>query len=128
MAKPAQLLLRAAVAFAYLYPPYAEIGDPTSWLAYFPQFVLQIADSLHVPHLVLLHGFGVLEVVIAVWILWGWRLYIPATAAALLLAGIVSFNLNQFDLLFRDLAIAAAALALAMDAWMRNNRPLQASQ
>ncbi len=109
MPKAADILLRLSVAFAFLYPPYAALQDPVSWLSYFPQFMRGI-----VPDPVLLHGFGLVEVIIALWILSGWKVVYPATAATLVLLCIVGFDYQNFDVLFRDLSIALAAAALAV--------------
>jgi uncharacterized membrane protein YphA (DoxX/SURF4 family) len=103
-------LLRIGVAFAFLYPPFDALYEPDSWIGYFPSFV----TALHIDTHLLLHTFGVLEVGIALWILSGWKIRIPAVLAAALLIVIVAFNAAQFPVLFRDLAIAAAALALAL--------------
>lgn len=102
--------LRAAIAFAFLYPPIAAVFDPLSWEGYFPAFV----HAFPVPIIVTLHVFGILEVVIALWILSGWRIRLPALAAAALLFAIVAFNFSQLDVLFRDLSIAAIALTLVL--------------
>lgn len=111
------LILRLGVAFAFLYPPYAALMDPQSWLGYFPSFV----RSVPIDPLILLHSFGVIEVLIALWLISGWRIATPAILATLMLLGIVLFNWNQLDVLFRDLAIAAAALALAVNAWQQKS-------
>ena len=83
-------------------------------MGYFPPF----AHGL-LPDAVLLHIFGVIEIVLALWILSGVKIALPAGAAALMLVFIVAFNLNQFEILFRDLSIAAGSLALALDAWYK---------
>jgi uncharacterized membrane protein YphA (DoxX/SURF4 family) len=106
----AHLLLRVGLAFAFIYPPYAALSDPVSWAAYFPPFV----HALPMSTLVLLHAFGALEVAIALWLLSGWRIRVPAALAALMLLGIVAFNWAQLDVLFRDLSLAAVALALVL--------------
>jgi uncharacterized membrane protein YphA (DoxX/SURF4 family) len=103
------LLLRVGVAFAFLYPPLDALANPYSWIGYFPQFMTGV-----VPDMVLLHSFGLIEVVIALWILSGKRIFLPSSAAALLLLGIVAFNPSQFEVIFRDLSIAFAAAALAV--------------
>lgn len=108
MDKTAHLLLRIGVGFAFLYPPISAIFAPDSWIGYFPSFLLGIA-----PDLVLLHSFGLLEVAIALWILSGRRIFIPSTLASILLVSIVAFNLQNFEVVFRDLSIACTALALA---------------
>lgn len=124
MSTASQWLLRVGVALAFIYPPLSALSEPDSWVGYFPQFLLNSG----IPSAVLLNGFGIIEVAIAVWILSGWRIEWPATLAALMLAGIVAFNPAQFEVLFRDLSIALACLALADDAWAkRKSRVVVAS-
>lgn len=108
--KGAHLILRVGVAFAFLYPPIAALSDPQSWFGYFPRFVRE----LPVDSLILLHGFGLIEGITALWILSGYKIRMPAVAAAGLLIGIVIFNGGAFDVVFRDLSIAASAVALAL--------------
>ena len=108
-AQKAHLTLRIGTAFAFLYPPIAALSDPTSWVGYFPQFL----QTLPIDSLVLLQGFGIIEVVIALWILSGKNIRIPAAIATLILIAIVGFNTSSFDVVFRDVAIACMTLALA---------------
>lgn len=111
------ILLRVGVAFAFLYPPWSALQDPNAWIGYFPLFVKGF-----LPDIVLLHAFGVVEVVLALWILSGWRIFYPSLVAALMLGGIVVLNVPEFQVLFRDLSIAAMALALALTRLPRENR------
>lgn len=115
MSAAGQWLLRIAVAIAFAYPPLSALSSPDSWIGYFPPFLL----TTGIEHTVLLHGFGIIEILIAVWILSGWHIEWPATLAALMLAAIVAFNGAQFEVLFRDVSIALACLALADDAWAK---------
>ncbi len=101
------LILRAGLAFAFLYPPVNALFDPYAWIGYFPSFMYGfVSDD------VLLHSFGIVEVIIALWILSGWRIFYPSTVAFAMLVGIVIFNVPNFQVLFRDLAIAAIPLSL----------------
>jgi hypothetical protein len=102
-------LLRVGIAFAFLYPPISALSDPIAWAGYFPAFI----QAMPIDTEILLHIFGVLEIVIALWILRARRLRIPSFLAAGLLLLIVVFNFNDFDVLFRDVSLALAALALA---------------
>jgi uncharacterized membrane protein YphA (DoxX/SURF4 family) len=103
-------ILRIGLAFAFLYPPIDAIFDPYSWLGYFPSWM-----HGYVPDMVLLHGFGVVEVLVALWILSGCRIFLPSCVALLMLLAIVIFDGGgQFEILFRDLSIASIALALAV--------------
>ncbi len=105
----ADLVLRTGVAFAFLYPPINAFGDPNAWIGYFPPFTHGIVDDA-----LLLQLFGIVEVGIAFWILSGWRIFVPSLAAAAMLLGIVIFNIPEFQVVFRDISIAAMALALAL--------------
>ncbi len=107
--KAAEWTLRIGLAFALLYPPLNALVDPLAWIGYFPPFIKGF-----VPDLFLLHVFGVVEIAIALWILSGWKIYWPSLVAAGMLLGIVVFNLSNFQVLFRDISLAAMALALSM--------------
>lgn len=105
------LLMRLAVAFAFIYPAVSAWFDPDSWIGYFPGFVLDLAGS-NTP--LLLHGWGVLEILLALWVLFGVRVYIPSIIMAVALMAVVVVNPGQFPTLFRDVSIALAALSLAL--------------
>lgn len=112
MSATTQLILRLGLAFAFLYPPVAAYFDPFAWIGYFPDFLREAVGN----DLLLLHAFGVAEIVVAVWLLIGWRIFWPALAAALMLVGIIIFDFSQMDVIFRDVSILAIALALMWDA------------
>jgi len=108
-------LLRLAIAIAFLYPPADALFNPQSWLGYFPGFMRGI-----VPDGALLLVWGLIEVVIALWILWGKRIFIPSAAAAIFLVLIVLFNIPLMEIVFRDIALALVAAYLAAE-----NRPVK---
>jgi|SRR3989338_3032173 len=110
MERKVELLLRAGLAFAFLYPPVAAYFDPYSWIGFFPQFLRDIVDN----DTLLLHAFGIFEVVIGLWVLIGRRIFIPSLLAAATLAGIVVFDWGAMDIIFRDISILAMALALVV--------------
>jgi hypothetical protein len=103
------LLLRLGVSLAFLFPALNAFIDPYSWIGYFPTFLKDLG-----PEMFLLHAFGILEIAIGLWILSGKRIFLPSIAATALLVLIVLFNLADFQVLFRDLSIAAMSLALAV--------------
>lgn len=110
------LLLRIGLAFSFLYAAIAAYFDPFSWIGFFPSF----AHTL-IPNDALLLGlFGCVETLVALWLLSGWRIFLPSIAAALLLFGIVIFNWGALDILFRDVSLGFMALALAVQ-----NYPMQ---
>jgi hypothetical protein len=102
------LLMRIAIAFAFLYPPFDSYFHPYSWISFFPPFMLG-----HVSDGMLLFGWGAIEAIIAVWILSGKKIFIPSLAATILLLAIVVFNLSMFEIVFRDISLALVAATLA---------------
>ena len=108
--KQISILLRLGLAFAFLYPAIAAFFDPTSWIGYFPQFIKEAISN----EILLLHSFGAIEVILALWILSGWKIFYSSAIAAFFLLAIVAFNWPQLDILFRDISIVAIALTLAV--------------
>ncbi len=102
------ILLRIAIAFAFLYPPVDSFFNPNSWIGFFPQFMLG-----HVPTNVLLLGWGVIEVIVAAWILSGKKIFLPSLAATVLLLLIVALNFSLIEIVFRDVSLAFVAATLA---------------
>jgi hypothetical protein len=105
------LIMRLAVAFSFIYPAVSALFDPYAWLGYFPGFVLTLAGT---NELLLLHAWGALEILLALWVLFGKRVYVPALIMAAALVAVVIANPGQFPILFRDLSIALAAISLAL--------------
>jgi len=102
------LLLRIGVAFAFIYPAISGFVEPIAWIGYFPGFI----QSLPVDLFIVLNIFGAVEIILALWILSGKKILIPCVLGAFMLVGIVTFNLSQIDILFRDVAILFMLLAL----------------
>jgi len=109
VSRSVDIFLRLGVAFAFLFPPINAVFDPYSWVGYFPSFIRDLS-----PGLGFLHAFGIIEVAIGLWILSGRKVFVPSVIAAAMLLLIVIFNLNDFQVLFRDVSIALMALALAV--------------
>lgn len=109
--KSIDILLRTGVALAFIYPPISALLNPYAWVGYFPAFVVSISP---IESLLLLHLFGLLELAIGLWILLGKNIFIPAAAAAGMLFLIVAFNIQQIDVLFRDIPIILMAVALCL--------------
>lgn len=105
----AEIILRAAIAIAFMYPAVDAFFNPSSWIGFFPIWMLGF-----VPDAVLLHLFGASEIMIAIWLLFAKRIFIPSVLATLYLIGIVAFNWRFIDLLFRDVSILGISIALAL--------------
>lgn len=104
-----ELLLRASLAFSFIYPPIAALIKPYDWVGYIPTALQDIVA----PHTMLfLHGIGIIEIGLALWIMFGKRIFAPSVVAGAFLIAIVIMNPTQFDILFRDVSLVGIALAL----------------
>lgn len=107
--KIAQILLRIGLSFSFLYAAIFSFINPFAWIGFFPMWLRSA-----LPDNILLATFSIVEIVVALWLLSGRQTFYAALVSALMLAGIVFFNLASFDIVFRDVTILLAALALAV--------------
>lgn len=115
----ADILLRIGLSFSFLYPPIDALFHPDSWIGYFPRLLRG-----NIPDIYLLHGFGLLEVSIALWILSGKKIAVPASLAALILLAIVLTNMSELEVVFRDISLAFVAAALAITHYFKVNNTI----
>lgn len=100
-------LLRAGIATVFLYAAIASFLDPFSWIGFFPAWLREIFDPA-----LLLMGFSIFEIALGLWIFSGVMVREAAVVASITLFAIVLGNLGALDIVFRDVAILFAALAL----------------
>ena len=105
----ARYVLRIALAFALIYAAIGSFHDPVSWVGYLPGFTGEFIDPTYA-----LHIWSGIEILLALWILSGWRVVWPAGLTALALFLMVVFNWNQMPILFRDVSLGCASAALAL--------------
>ena len=103
----ASILLRVGLASVFLYAAAASTLEPYNWLGYIPQFLRNMFPSQ-----ILLMGFSIYELLLALWILSGKKIIYSASLASFTLVAIMVSNFSQMDILFRDIAILFAALSL----------------
>lgn len=106
------ILLRISIASVLLYAAFGSILQPYNWVGYFPPFIKTMVNEN-----VLLWGFSIFQLVLAVWVLSGWKQFFAAGVSALLLLVIIAVNYTQMDILFRDFAIFFAAGALVVGSY-----------
>ncbi len=100
--------LRVGLAFVFLYASVSMVFDPEKFASYMPALLpASWAKTVCLP------CFSAYEVLLAVCLLTGRRLFLISLLSALTMGGIVIANPDSFDLLFRNVAIACAALSLA---------------
>lgn len=102
------VLLRLSIASVFFYAAVAATLQPDIWVGYFPLFVTKL-----LPLSTALLLFSIFQAVLGVWILSGWKNFWSAIVAAITLLGIIGANANDLNVLFRDIAILFAAIALA---------------
>jgi uncharacterized membrane protein YphA (DoxX/SURF4 family) len=105
----ARRLLRLGLAFVFAYASFELFVDTNILAAYLPNFIKNI-----IPEEYFFSVFAISEMMLAAWLLSGWKVKYAAIIAFFLLFAIVSFNLNSFTILFRNIAIGCSALALAL--------------
>lgn len=105
--KLAKCLLRFGLAFVLVYAAFEVYNNPTNFLKYVPKIILDI-----VPIDLFLVGFGIIEIILAAWLLSGWKGQIPSMLSFFMMAGIIAFNMEHFHILFRNVAIGFGCLAL----------------
>ena len=91
----------------FLYAAVAATLEPLNWVGYFPEFVRDL-----VPVAILFPIFSFSQLIVALWLISGKRTYFAAIVAGLMLAAIIVANVRIFDIIFRDVAIFFAAVAL----------------
>lgn len=105
----AKWLLRVGLAFVFVYATVEIHVNPQNFLKYVPVCVLNI-----VPLDLFLPAFAVIELALAFWLLSGWKGQYPSLLSVLMIAGIVIFNMEHFQVLFRNVAIGFGGLALVV--------------
>ncbi len=100
-------LLRSGLAIAFVYAAIAAFLDPFSWVGFLPTWI----DAV-IPRTVMLSVFSTYEIVLALWLLSGRYAFRASACSAATLFCIILFNIGSLDILFRDVPILFAALAL----------------
>lgn len=105
----ASWILRAGLAFVLVYAAIGGLLHPTHWIGYLPQVATDHfnADAL-------LKIFDIYELLLAGWLIAGWRLKYAAGLMTLTMIGAIVSDAAAFETTFRDVAIACAAAALAV--------------
>lgn len=108
-AQLAPWLLRGGLAFVLAYAATAMAFNPAAFVSYVPGFIR--ASHFTTAFLFAISG---LEILLTVGLLWRRFTYIASVLSAALMVMIVSCNFNEFDVLFRNVAVACGALSLAL--------------
>jgi len=105
----AKYFLRIGLAFVFIYASVEIYLSPDNFLKYVPNQLLDM-----IPLDTFLIVFGIAEIALAVWLISGWKGHYPSFLSFLMMAGIVAFNMEYFQVLFRNVAIGFGSLALVV--------------
>ncbi|MBI4122869.1 MAG: hypothetical protein HY458_00700 [Parcubacteria group bacterium] len=108
-----QVFLRLGLAFTLLYAAWSAFQNPLNWIGFLPSVIISLIPFQVKPQ-ELLMAFSVVQVGLAALLLWGKQLVFASLAASAFLLGIIWFNLGAMDIVFRDVGLFFAALALAL--------------
>ena len=103
----ALILLRIGIAFGFFYTAVFSFLNPNDWIGFFPMF---LRDFFGV-NLVLI-SFNFYELILGFWLISGKYGFLAGLISAATMLGIIVFNLGAFDIIFRDVGLFFAALAL----------------
>ncbi len=105
----ASFILRVALAIPFLFVAIDAVLQPEAWVGFIPYFVRNL-----LPESLVLGAHALLDFTLALWLLSGWRTKYAAAFSAFNLAAIVVVNLTALDVIFRDVGLLLAALALGV--------------
>lgn len=109
----AMFFLRIGIAAVFLYAAIASLVEYSNWIGFIPLWFRNLTSPL-ISSETLLFGFAIYQIVLALWLLLGRKTAAAAVLSAVTLFGIMAVNLGAFDIVFRDIAVLFAALALAL--------------
>jgi len=103
------LFLRIGLAITLIYPAFGALLNPIAWSGFVPFWIKTVVDVK-----IFLFLFSFFEIVLVGWLVWGKKLYFASLIFAGLMFAITIFNLAAFEIIFRDIGLGFAALALAV--------------
>lgn len=104
-------LLRVGLASVFVYAALAAFMDPEIWAGFLPKFLRDMfPDQIRY----FLMAFSSYELILVALLLADKYVFQAAVLSALTMVGILVFNAQGMDVLFRDVAIMFMAAALAV--------------
>lgn len=106
-----RFLLRVGLAFAFFYAAIQSIRLPEAWAYWIPKFVFAL---IPVSPTLLIDIVAVGQIGLGLWLISGRRQRLAGGISAAFLLGIPVFNMGLLDVVFRDVSLALAAVALVV--------------
>ena len=104
----ASFFIRTGLAFVFIFAALSAFLNPQAWIGYVPLF---ITDFMTRAYFLFFHD--VLNLALGIWLLSGKKTFYAAIVSCIVLAGIILTNLGSFLIVFRDVGLFFAAVALA---------------
>ena len=101
--------LRIGISFSFLYAGISAFLDPLSWAGFIPTFILDVVKQE-----IALGIHSTFNILLGIWLLSDRWAFYAAVVSSIALFSIVILNLNSMLIVFRDITILLAALALAV--------------
>ena len=105
--KKVKLTIQIWLATLFFYAAVAALITPAAWVGFFPNWTRVMVSGQ-----ILIYLFSLWQIILAIWIISGKRLFSSALAAAITLLLIIVSNVEFFDVIFRDFYLLASALLL----------------
>lgn len=105
--KLASFILRISLALPFLYAAISSTLQPESWAGFLPSFIRNL-----LPVSLLLGAFSFYQACLTFWLFSGWRTKEAALFASATMVAITLANITLLDIVFRDIGLLLAALAL----------------
>lgn len=103
------LLLRIGVAFPFLYVALNSLFSPNLWTSFVPTFITNL-----IPVQFFMAGLLVMHFVLVLWLLSGFMVEYACLIVVIFMSGIIIFDFSALTIVFRDISILFAALALGL--------------
>ena len=105
----ASFMLRTGLAIPFLFVAIDATLQPEAWVGFIPFFLRNIF-----PESLLLGAHALFDFTLAIWLLSGWRTKEAAILSALTLLTIIVANITVLEIVFRDVGLLLAAVALGV--------------
>ncbi len=113
----ASFTLRVGLSVPFLFAAIDATLQPEAWVGFIPFFLRNLF-----PESWLLAAHALFDFTLAVWLLSGWKTKYAAAFSALNLAMIIVVNLTALDIIFRDVGLLLAAVALGVLQYEKNGK------
>ncbi len=104
------LLLRLSLAFSFIYVAIASFITPNNWIGFIPDFL----PGNFITRAYYLTFFSFYEVLLGLWLLSNKKTFYAAILSSATLFAITITNISAMDIVFRDVSLFLAAVALTV--------------